>query len=47
MSIKGLYDLSNNIILTAANSGITIEGVPNGGTVILDRAQHRQRQLRL
>jgi autotransporter-associated beta strand protein len=31
---EGTYNLTSNIVLTAANSGITIEGVPGGGTVI-------------
>ncbi|HZZ44157.1 MAG TPA: right-handed parallel beta-helix repeat-containing protein [Tepidisphaeraceae bacterium] len=33
---QGTYNLSNNIILTAANSGLTLQGVP-GGSTILDR----------
>jgi len=33
---QGTYNLSSNIVLTALNSGLTITGVPGGGT-ILDR----------
>jgi parallel beta-helix repeat protein len=31
---EGMYNLTGNIVLTAANSGITIEGVPGGATLL-------------